>query len=386
MNGVMDIILVLGYLLVGAICLLIPSTYLITALFSLIKRSDSPLFSEDLPFVTILIPTFNEGENVKRIITGLKTIDYPEDKLEIIFIDDSSDSTSEVINAFKSHKGNVQVLRRHGRFGKPSALNDGLARSKGEIIIVYDADSLPQPSSLKTLVNALKEEETVAAQGGYEVEHRNTLNKLIDLEYALWQGGQLVAVPVLIGYNYAVKRSYLEKIGGWDPDALAEDHVLWYKIYSDGKKIKYVENAKVKVLEPVSLKEFIKQRKRWSRGSAQATEKIRKEGGRLLPEPYALNLLAFSARYIAPSQTAFFMILLLFLLPLALFNPNLHVLTIIVSVSILLSLFASLLFCVRMGKLKLWPLFIPLSFLILYQNILFLKVRRSDITWEKIQK
>ncbi|MEM2047201.1 MAG: glycosyltransferase family 2 protein [Candidatus Jordarchaeales archaeon] len=370
--------------------LILPSTYLATAIMSLARRKQHYTVGGELPSVTVLVPTFNEGNSVRRIIKGLETIEYPEDKLEIVFIDDSDDSTSEIINEFASRKSNVRVLKRGGRLGKPSALNDGLAASRGEVVVVYDADSAPHPSSLKKLVSSLGGD-VVAAQGGYEVEVRNTLNKIVDLEYTLWQGSQLVAVPVIVGYNYAVKRSYLEEIGGWDGNALAEDHVLWYRIYSDEKRIRYVEDAKVKVLEPLTLKELEKQRVRWSKGSIQATEKIiRRAKRRLMPKPHLLNFLAYTSRYSAPSQAAFSLVALALILTFSLIFPQtkelLYPLIYIFLSAVVATFVASLLFCVRMGKVSRWLYFVPLSFLVMYQNILFFLVRRKEVSWEKVQK
>ncbi len=378
------------YILFGILYLLMPLTYLATAALSLTKRENCNVAGSELPSVTVLVPTFNDGDLVRRIMKGLEEVEYPKEKLEIVFIDDSDDFTSEVIDKFASQNGNVRVLRRGKRLGKPSALNDGLAASSGEVVVVYDADSLPHPSSLKKLVSSL-DGDVVAAQGGYEVEVRNTLNKIVDLEYTLWQGGQLVTVPVIVGYNYAVKRSYLEEIGGWDEEALAEDHVLWYKIYSDGKKIRYVEDAKVKVLEPLTLRELDKQRVRWSKGSIQATEKIiKKAKHRLMPKPHLLNLLVFTSRYSTPSQTAVSLVALSLTLTIFLTLPYirelLYPLVCIFLLAVVVAFAASLLFCVRMRKVSRWPYFVPLSFLVLYQNILFFLVRRRKVSWEKVQK
>lgn len=378
------------YVVFGLLYLLIPLAYLATAVSSLVKRERCEEKGGELPSVTVLVPTFNDGENVKRVISSLEAADYPDDKLEIIFIDDSNDYTPRILEEFASRKRNVRVLKRGERLGKPSALNDGLRISKGEVVVVYDADSAPHPSAIRKLVMAL-DGEVVAAQGSYEVDARNVLNKIIDLEYALWQGSQLVAVPVIVGYNYAVKRSYLEGIGGWDRDALAEDHVLWLRIYSDGKKIRYVEDAKVRVLEPTTLRDFKKQRLRWSKGAIQAAERVVKAGKRrIIPKPYIPNTLVYTSRYSAPPQTAISLVALASALVAYIAFPQFRTL-LSPLVAILLSAIAttslaSLLFCLRMNKLSRWIYFFPLSFLVLYQSILSAWVLRREVSWEKVQK
>ncbi|MEM2144491.1 MAG: glycosyltransferase family 2 protein [Candidatus Jordarchaeaceae archaeon] len=377
----------LVYFILGIILAIVPLIYLFTAFASLLRREKKTLNEKKhFPTVTIFVPTYNEEKNVERILNSLNNLNYPKDKIEFVFVDDSTDDTFKIIEEKTKNWKNAKRIKHKKRLTKAYGLNEALSISKGEIVVVYDADCSVNPDSIKNLVKHFDKPEVVAVQGRYEAERLNTLSRIIDLEYTLWQGGQLVATPVLIGYNYAVRRSYLEKTGGWDPEMLAEDHELWYRIYADGYKIVYTDKPGVKVLEPPTLKDFVRQRRRWSRGSDQATAKYSHLRLKMFPKPRIPNFLSFSARYIAPSLNAVCLALLPVTLAIGLiYHEVLPLLILFLGTCFLISL-AALIFCIRLGKIRAWLYFVPLSFLVLYQNILFFRVRKKEVTWEKTQK
>jgi cellulose synthase/poly-beta-1,6-N-acetylglucosamine synthase-like glycosyltransferase len=375
------------YLILGIILGIVPLIYLLTAFASIFRKSKRIVKEEEnLPTVTIIVPTYNEEKNVKRVLNSLSELNYPQDKIEFVFVDDSTDATFRIIEKKTKNWENAKRIKHKKRLTKAYGLNEALSVSKGEIVAVYDADCSINPDSVANLVKHFDKPEVIAVQGRYEAEGLNILSRIIDLEYTLWQGGQLVATPVLIGYNYAVRRSYLEKTGGWDPEMLAEDHELWYRIYADGYKIVYTDSPGVKVLEPPTLKDFVLQRRRWSRGSDQATAKYSHLRLKIFPKPRIPNFLSFSARYIAPSLNAVCLLLLPITIALGLFYHEVLPLFILCLGTCFWIGLSALLFCIRLGKLRAWLYFVPLSFLVLYQNILFFRVRRKEVLWEKTQK
>jgi len=377
--------LVAIYIFLAIIMLVIPIIYFFTALASIFKMEKGK-DKKNLPTVTVIVPTYNEEKNVERVLKSLRNLNYPKEKMEIIFVDDSTDRTFEIIENETKDWKNTKRIKHKKRFSKAYGLNEALSVSNGEIVAVYDADCSIEPDALKALVKHFDDPKVMAVQGRYEAERRNFLGRVIDLEYTLWQGGQLVAVPVLIGYNYAVRRSYLERTGGFDAEMLAEDHELWYRIYVDGYKIVYTQEAGVKVLEPRFFRDFVQQRRRWSRGSDQATAKYSAQRLRMFPKPRIPNFLSFTSRYIAPSLNAVCLALLPFSLTLGVFYHELVPLIFILVGGIFFINLGALIFCLKLRKPRAWLYLAPLSFLVLYQNILFFRVRRKEIKWEKTQK
>ncbi len=379
-------ILIVIYTILGIILLLIPLIYLFTAFSSFLKKRSKVLEKRDLPTATVIIPSYNEEKNVERVLDGLRSLNYPRNKIEFVFVDDSTDNTFKIIeNAIKDWE-NVKRIKHGKRYTKAYGLNEALSVSKGELVAVYDADCSINPDSLINLAKYFYDSKVIAVQGRYEAERRNFLSKVIDLEYTLWQGGQLVATPALIGYNYAVRRSYLERTGGWVSEMLAEDHELWYRIYVDGYRIVYTDEPGVKVLEPTSFRDFVRQRRRWSRGSDQATARYSHMRLKMFPKPRIPNFLSFSSRYLAPSLNAVCLSLLPISFALGMFYPEFLPLFFILLGPIILISLGALLFCLRLGKAGAWFYLVPLSFLALYQNILFFRVRKKEVEWEKTQK
>ncbi|MFB0563130.1 MAG: glycosyltransferase family 2 protein [Candidatus Lokiarchaeia archaeon] len=379
-------ILIVIYTFLGIILLVIPLIYLFTAFVSIFKKRNKALEKKNLPTVTVIIPTYNEEKSVERVLNALRNLNYPGEKIELVFVDDSTDNTFKIIESTTNDWENVKRIKHGKRFTKAYGLNEALSVSKGELVVVYDADCSINPESLVNLVKYFDDPEVMAVQGRYEAERRNFLSRIIDLEYTLWQGGQLVATPALIGYNYAVRRSYLERTGGWVPEMLAEDHELWYRIYVDGYRIVYTDERGVKVLEPTSFGDFVRQRRRWSRGSEQATARYSHMRMKMFPKPRIPNFLSFSSRYLAPSLNAVCLSLLPISLGLGIFYPEFLTLFFIFLGPVILISLAALLFCLRLGKAGAWLYLAPLSFLVLYQNILFFRVRKKEVEWEKTQK
>lgn len=128
------------------------------------NRRSSFLTEPELPRVTMLIPAYNEQGHLPDKIANLKELDYPADKLQIIFISDgSSDGTNELLSSVK--QSNVEVLVLPERGGKPSALNHGVARARHEILVFSDAATLFAPDALQTLVRHFAHPEVGAVCG-----------------------------------------------------------------------------------------------------------------------------------------------------------------------------------------------------------------------------
>lgn len=105
--------------------------------------------------LTIVLPTYNEKENVERLVENLLPLgqDY---ELEILFIDDDSgDGTAEAILALARLYPCVRLIRRVGRFGLSSAIQEGILDASGDVVLVMDSDGQHQPSAVAQTVRSL---------------------------------------------------------------------------------------------------------------------------------------------------------------------------------------------------------------------------------------
>ncbi|MFS0554907.1 glycosyltransferase family 2 protein [Brevibacillus sp. 179-C9.3 HS] len=235
---------------------------------------------QPLPKVSVLIPAHNEEVVIERTIKAMLRLDYPKDKLEIVVINDNSrDRTGEIADEYASKYPYVKVVHTklpHAGKGKSGALNQGLAHSTGEVIVVYDADNTPERKAVYYLVLALlNDPKAGAVVGKFRVVNAatNLLTRFINIETICFQwmaqAGRFFwfRVTTIPGTNFAIRRSLVEELGGWDEKALAEDTELTIRVYNEGYYIRFFPAAITWEQEPENWKVWWKQRTRWARGN-----------------------------------------------------------------------------------------------------------------------
>ncbi len=103
------------------------------------------------PSVTVLIPAYNEAQNIAATIQNKLDQDYPRNQLEIIVVSDgSTDGTDDIVRGFGSHS--VRLIRREQREGKAAALNEAVRYARGEILVFSDANSLFAADAIRLMI------------------------------------------------------------------------------------------------------------------------------------------------------------------------------------------------------------------------------------------
>jgi cellulose synthase/poly-beta-1,6-N-acetylglucosamine synthase-like glycosyltransferase len=278
-----------------------------------------------LPIFSIIIPAKNEEKVIGRLLKTLLKLNYPQEKTEIIIVEDGSrDKTLEICKKYaKQYPNRVKLFQQLESNGKPSALNFGLKHAKGEIIAVFDADNVPEQNILWKVADYFKDPTTAAVQGRTCSinAHENMLTKLISYEEAVryetyLRGKDILSLFVpLTGSCYFIKRSILKEIGGWDDEALSEDMEIAAKLTEKGYAIKYASNVRSWQENPTNLTQLFKQRTRWFRGSMEVSLKY----GKLLKNPTKRNIdaeLTFSGPYMfIPCLVGYFLGIIFFIFP-----------------------------------------------------------------------
>ena len=241
-----------------------------------------PLPKDEYPMVSVLVPAHNEALVVKRTVRSLLNFDYPDDKYEIIVINDnSSDDTEDIIADLAAEFPNNHLIcvstdKIVGGTGKSNALNIGFSVARGEIISIYDADNTPEPQALRLLVeNLVADPKAGAVIGKFRTRNRNEsiLSRFVNIEtlshQCMNQAGRffffkLCTIP---GTNYVIRRSIVEAVGGWDVKALSEDTEISFRIYRMGYYIKLIPQAVTWEQEPHLLPVWFRQRVRWAKGN-----------------------------------------------------------------------------------------------------------------------
>jgi len=279
------------------------------------------LFESDLPGITVVVPMHNEGAVASGVLDALIDSDYPHDRLEIFPIDDQSrDDTSTIILGYSQRYPFIKpVYRLEGERGKPSALNLAMHLATKDVVMVFDADYTPSRGLLRELAMAFVDPEVGAVMG--RVVPRNTstnlLTRLLSLErsggYQVDQQARfnLDLLPQYGGTVGGFRRSVVERLGGFDPEMLAEDTDLTLRLFIAGWTVAYANRAECYEEVPDTWEARYHQLRRWSRGHTRALlvnllpllrsphlKAIQKLDGALLLGVYAvapLLLLAFAA-------------------------------------------------------------------------------------------
>jgi cellulose synthase/poly-beta-1,6-N-acetylglucosamine synthase-like glycosyltransferase/peptidoglycan/xylan/chitin deacetylase (PgdA/CDA1 family)/spore germination protein YaaH len=230
------------------------------------------------PFVSVIVPAYNEELVIENTIKSLLASDY--ENYEIIVVDDGSiDKTGEIVR--EKFVGNDRVrLLSASAGGKSAALNVGLRYAKGEIVIALDADTLFAPQTIGALAHRFYDPKIGAVAGNAKVGNRiNIVTRWQALEYITSQNmdrrafASLNCITVVPGAVGAWRRDLIEQAGGFQSDTLAEDQDLTLSIRRLGHSIGYEEDAIAWTEAPDSLRTLAKQRFRWAFGTLQCMRK-----------------------------------------------------------------------------------------------------------------
>lgn len=230
------------------------------------------------PLVSIIVPAYNEEVNVVRSIHNLLKCNYPS--FEIIFVDDGSkDATCEKVEeAFAGHPQIKIFTKPNG--GKASALNFGVAHSTADYLVCIDADTQLAPDAVSMLVKNFlipsTESKVGAVAGTVKVGNEvNILTRWQSIEYIIGQNfdrkafAHINAITVVPGAIGAFNKQVLLDAGGFTTDTLAEDCDLTIRILKAGYIVANEPLAIAYTEAPETVKQFMKQRFRWSFGVMQ---------------------------------------------------------------------------------------------------------------------
>ncbi|HHY79231.1 MAG TPA: glycosyltransferase family 2 protein [Thermoanaerobacter sp.] len=272
--------------------------YFVLTIFGLLYKTKNKKERDKLntyPSVDILIPAHNEEKVLFETLDAVTSLYYPGELNIYLLNDNSTDKTGEIADYFATLFKNVHHIKvpPGSPKGKARVLNYGMLISKGELIVVYDADNQPDKYALIRLVNKTLENKRYAGAVGYVKTinmYKNSLTRMIGLEFMVFQlimqAGRwnLFKVGMLTGTNMLVRRDVLNEINGWDPYALAEDAELSMRIYAKGYLLPIVTDSITWEQEPENLRVWIRQKTRWMQGNLYLISKvikdknIRKEG------------------------------------------------------------------------------------------------------------
>jgi cellulose synthase/poly-beta-1,6-N-acetylglucosamine synthase-like glycosyltransferase len=257
------------------------------------KEDNSDVFNlskpEEVPFITIQLPVFNEMYVMERLLTNIAKLKYPTGKLEIQVLDDSTDesvkTTATQIAELKKAGLDIHHICRTNRQGfKAGALKEGLEIAKGEFIAIFDADFLPDEDWLLKTVPYFKDPEigVVQTRWGHINRSYSTLTRIqafaLDAHFTLEQVGRN-SKGHFINFNGTAglwRKECIYDAGNWEGDTLTEDLDLSYRAQLKKWKFKYLENVITPAELPVIISASRSQQFRWNKGGAENFQKMSK--------------------------------------------------------------------------------------------------------------
>ncbi len=232
------------------------------------------------PSISVIIPAHNEEETIEGCILSVLEDPYPNK--EVIVVDDgSTDRTYEIASKY-AKEGKIRLLRRPPSGKKAYAVNYGLMFSRGEIVVVMDADTLIERGSLWELVKFFQLPNTGGVAGNVKVLNRESLwCKLQAYEYmtSMESGrrfyGLVGTVLIIPGAYGAAKRRVLTSTGMFDADTITEDFDFTLKIHKTRMRVRFSPQAVAWTRAPETFRDWMNQRIRWSKGQLETLIKHR---------------------------------------------------------------------------------------------------------------
>lgn len=239
------------------------------------------------PFVSIIVPVYNEEKVIKDSIQSLLALNYST--YEIIIVNDgSTDNTKkaaeELVGFRKGKFAEIKIsLINKPNGGKASALNSGIKVSDAEYVLCMDGDSQLSTDSIKMAVRHFTNPEIGAVAGNVKVlNRRKFITDLQALEYIeglnMARSAQsfVKLVNIIPGPIGLFRKKAIQQAGYYSNDTFAEDADLTLKILANGWKIYYEPKSISYTEAPEKIQQLLKQRYRWTRGIIQSIKKHKK--------------------------------------------------------------------------------------------------------------
>lgn len=247
---------------------------------------ETPPALDEYPPVSILLPCFNEGENVRETVAWLMRQSYPD--FEVIAINDgSSDNTGRILDQLAGEHERLRVLHFVNNQGKAMALRMGALASNNEFLVCIDGDAVLHPAAVQWLMYHMVTGPRVGAvTGNPRIRNRSTLLGRLQVgEFSsiigLIKRAQRIygRVFTVSGVVTAFRKAALHRNRYWNTDMVTEDIDVTWLLQADHWDVRYEPNALCWILMPETLRGLWKQRLRWAQGGVEV---LRRYGHQVL--------------------------------------------------------------------------------------------------------
>lgn len=233
------------------------------------------------PHVAIVMPAFNEEAAIARSLRSLLELDYPQEKLELVAVNDgSTDDTLAEIQSVAAHEPRVCVIDLGRNQGKRAAMAAGMRATRAQILAFVDSDSTLEPDALRRIVQGFADPQVGAICGHAEVANvdESWLTRMQVVRYfvafrVVKAAESLFAcVTCCSGCFSAYRReAIVPHLPGWErqsflgaPATFGDDRALTNLVLRDWR-VRYEADAVSRTAVPATLRQFLRQQLRWKR-------------------------------------------------------------------------------------------------------------------------
>ncbi|MGL5923653.1 glycosyltransferase [Chroococcidiopsis sp.] len=229
------------------------------------------------PTVDILIPTYNEPNFIlKRTIIGCQALEYPHKRIYLL-----DDTRREEVKDLATELGCQYLTRSDNKHAKAGNLNHAIAKTKGELIVVFDADFVPTKNFLTRTVGFFQNEKIALVQTPQSFYNADPIARNLGLEDAVTPEEEVfyrqiqpirdgADSVICAGTSFVVRRKALQAAGGFVTDSLSEDYFTGIRLSAQGYRLIYLDEKLSAGLAAENIAAHATQRIRWAQGTLQA--------------------------------------------------------------------------------------------------------------------
>lgn len=354
------------------------------------ERKALPTDEAEPPEVTFMICAYNEQDVVDMKMENTLQLDYPHDKLHIMWVTDgSTDQTNERLARY----ADVEVVFSPERRGKTAALNHGISMVRSEITMMTDANTIVNPEAVREIVRCFQDPQVACVAGEKRVMARHEGQAAAEGEGLYWKyesalkrmDSELYSAMGAAGELNAIRTRFYEPM---PETALLDDFVMSMRMVDQGYKIAYTSDAYAMEYGSADLTEESKRKRRIAAGGLQSVWWLRQ-----MMNPFRRPVVAFqfvSHRVLRWSITP---IALLALIPLnvaLVFLKAGTVYTVIWILQVLFYLAALASWTLEKQGRKNKLLYVPYYFLFMNLNVFrgmkYLSTHSTSGAWEKAKR
>ena len=258
-----------------------------------VRREASPILPLDqqlLPEVTLMICAFNEADVIEEKMKNIRELNYPQDKLCVMWVTDgSSDDSNKLLASYPE----VTLVYSPERKGKAAAMQHGLRKNKAEYVIFTDANTMLNANAIREIVRQFMRPNVSCVSGEKRVKARHSGQAAAEGEGLYWKyestlkkwDSELYSAMGAAGELFAIRMSHYRQAPS---NALLDDFMMSMLILKDGHRIAYTKEAYATEYGSANTEEESKRKRRIAAGGLQSIWWLRS-----LMNPFAYPKVAF---------------------------------------------------------------------------------------------